>query len=101
MKTPIQEHIEWLKEKHKTVINHPYVEIGDCIEHAESMLEKEEVMIKYSYWEGVNLIISRLRNIHPRHLAEELISDFIEMQYTHFHLQVNDWYNKNFNTEKK
>lgn len=77
MKTPIQEHIEWLKEKHKTVINHPYVEIGDCIEHAESMLEKEKEVIKYSYWEGVK---------NPRHL---------------FDLQVNDWYNKNFNTEKK
>ena len=86
MKTPLQEHIEWLKEKHKTVINHPYVEIGDCIEHAESMLHNEEVMIKYSYWEGVNLIISRLRNTRPKHL---------------FDLQVNDWYNKNFNTKEK
>ena len=76
MKTPIQEHIEWLKEKHKTVINHPYVEIGDCIEHAESMLEKEEAMIKHSYWEGV---IKRA-------------DDFF---------QENDWYNKNFKTEKK
>jgi hypothetical protein len=80
MKTPIQEHIEWLKEKYKTLIDYQgrgvALEIGDCIEHAESMLEKEEVMIKYSYWEG---IIKRAPD------------DF----------QVNDWYNKNFNTEKK
>jgi len=74
MKTPLQEHIEWLKEKHKTVINHPYVEIGDCIEHAESMLEKEEVMIKYSYWEG----------------GQDVPCQF-----------VNDWYNKTFNTKEK
>ena len=78
MKTPLQEHIEWLKEKHKTVINHPYVEIGDCIEHAESMLEKEEVMIKYSYLEGANIYT-----------------------YEPVPLQANDWYNKNFNTENK
>lgn len=54
MKTPIQEHIEWLKEKYKILIEHEgqgvALEIGDCIEHAESMLEKEEAMIKYSYW---------------------------------------------------
>ena len=76
MKTPIQEHIEWLKEKHKTVINHPYVEIGDCIEHAESMLEKEEVMLKYSYWEG--------------------IEDDMQLK-----VSVNDWYNKTFNTKER
>ncbi len=78
MKTPLQEHIEWLKEKHKTVINHPYVEIGDCIEHAESMLEKEEVMLKYSYLEGANIYT-----------------------WGFVHLQVDDWYNKNFNTKEK
>ena len=79
MKTPIQEHIEWLKEKHKTGVNPkllPYVEIGDCIEHAESMLEKEEVMLKYSYWEG--------------------IEDDMQLK-----VSVNDWYNKTFNTKEK
>ena len=77
MKTPLQEHIEWLKEKHKTVINHPYVEIGDCIEHAESMLHTQEVIIKHSYWEGVKCGLYCL------------------------HFQVNDWYNKTFNTKEK
>ena len=81
MKTPIQEHIEWLKEKYKTLIDYQgrgvALEIGDCIEHAESMLAKEEVMIKYSYWEGVK--------------SGLYCDDF----------QVNDWYNKNFNTENK
>ena len=80
MKTPIQEHIEWLKEKYKTLIDYQgrgvALEIGDCIEHAESMLAKEEVMIKYSYWEGV-----------------------IKRSPDDFH--VNDLYNKNFNTENK
>ena len=56
MKTPIQEHIEWLKEKYKPTSYRlgTRLEIGDCIEHAESMLAKEEVMIKYSYWMGTN-----------------------------------------------
>ena len=49
MKTPMQEHIEWLKKEWKKwesagelgVALH----IGDCIEHAESMLEKEKEVI--------------------------------------------------------
>jgi len=80
MKTPIQEHIEWLKEKYKTLIEHEgqgvALEIGDCIEHAESMLDKEEEMIKYSYWEGGQ---------------DVPCADFT----------VNDWYNKTFNTKEK
>ena len=45
MKTPMQEHIEWLKKEKDEhgYEKHPYFECA--IEHAESMLEKEkEVM---------------------------------------------------------
>ena len=45
MKTPMQEHIEWLKKEKDShgYEKHPYFECA--IEHAESMLEKEkEVM---------------------------------------------------------
>jgi hypothetical protein len=42
MKTPMQEHIEWLKKEKDEhgYEKHPYFECA--IEHAESMLEKEE-----------------------------------------------------------
>jgi len=48
MKTPMQEHIEWLKKEKDEhgYEKHPYFECA--IEHAESMLEKEkEVMCQF------------------------------------------------------
>ena len=55
MKTPMQEHIEWLEDKYKTLLEQGYVgaayEIFDCISNAESLLEKEkEVMCEFA-WE--------------------------------------------------
>ena len=52
MKTPIQEHIEFLKKEWKKLVVEGQLgvalHIGDCIEHAESMLEKEkEVMCQF------------------------------------------------------
>ena len=50
MKTPMQEHIEWLKKEWKKLVIVGELgialHIGDCIEHAESMLEKEEEVMQ-------------------------------------------------------
>ena len=48
MKTPMQEHIEWLKKEKDEhgYEKHPYFECA--IEHAESMLEKEDDVSKQS-----------------------------------------------------
>jgi predicted nucleotidyltransferase len=56
MKTPMQEHIEWLKSEHKKYTDQARKEsslqvlgyafkIDDCIKHAESMLKKEREII--------------------------------------------------------
>ena len=62
MKTPMQEHLEWLKNEHKKYTDQARKEssmqilgyafkINDCIKHAESMLEKEkEAMCEFA-WE--------------------------------------------------
>ena len=45
-KTPMQEHIEWLNNEWKKLESKGELgialHIGDCIEHAESLLEKEK-----------------------------------------------------------
>ena len=55
MKTPMQEHIEFLKKEWLIVKNLEslgYIgvalHIGDCIEHAKSMLEEEDDVSKQS-----------------------------------------------------
>ena len=49
MKTPMQEHIEWLKEKYRNLVEQGFygtaLEIGHCINHAEAMLEKEKNLL--------------------------------------------------------
>ena len=49
MKTPMQEHIEWLKKEYKKLESMGELgialHIGDCIQNAESLLEKEKEMI--------------------------------------------------------
>jgi len=52
MKTPMQEHIEWLKKEKDEhgYEKHPYFECA--IEHAESMLEKEKEVIMDAYIEA-------------------------------------------------
>ena len=42
MKTPMQEHIEWLKEERGLYGYEKQAYFETAIEHAESMLEKEE-----------------------------------------------------------
>ena len=50
MKTPMQEHIEFLKKEWKKLESVGQLgvalHIGDCIEHAEALLEKEKAF----YW---------------------------------------------------
>jgi|DEB0MinimDraft_10_1074344.scaffolds.fasta_scaffold36892_6 hypothetical protein len=52
MKTPMQEHIEWLKKEKDEhgYEKHPYFECA--IEHAEAMLEKEKEHIVLSHING-------------------------------------------------
>ena len=55
IKTPIQELIEFMQKKFNILRENDLgtaLEIGDCIEHAESMLEKEKEVIMEAYWEG-------------------------------------------------
>ena len=57
MTTPIQEYIEFLKKEWKKLVVEGQLgvalHIGDCIEHAESMLEKEEEVIMDAYDTGL------------------------------------------------
>ena len=53
MKTPMQEHIEWLKKEYELILKlggeNQRLLIKDCIENAEAMLEKEkEVMCEFA-----------------------------------------------------
>jgi hypothetical protein len=76
MKTPMQEHIEWLKKEKDEYgyEKHPYFECA--IEHAESMLEEEkEVMVGFAY---------KCRNLMA---ADEFA--------------INHWYDKTFNTKER
>jgi hypothetical protein len=56
MKTPIQEHIKWLKERHKHFSSQWEMDIVAGLEyainHAEQMLEKEKEQIMDAYMEG-------------------------------------------------
>ena len=48
MKTPIQEHIEWMQEKLRILVecrDFSFAEVDECIQHAESMLKKERETI--------------------------------------------------------
>jgi len=57
MKTPMQEHIEFLKKEWKRLVVEGQLgvalHIGDCIKHAEAMLEKEEEVIMDAYDTGL------------------------------------------------
>jgi hypothetical protein len=52
MKTPMQKHIEWLKDKYRMLVEYEGVSEAliirsDCIKHAESMLDYEREYIKH------------------------------------------------------
>lgn len=66
MKTPMQQHIEMLKEKYHTLREQGYrgvaLDIAECIDHAESMLEKEKEAMKSVWLDGKN---SRINGQDP------------------------------------
>ena len=80
MKTPMQEHIEWLKKEWKKLESAGEIgialNIGDCIEHAESMLDKEKSVIMDAYTAG-------------------------ESDATHKMDSALNYYNETFNTNQK
>ena len=49
MKTSMQEHIEWMQERLRILVEYGDLsagtEVDQCIQHAESMLEKERKVI--------------------------------------------------------
>jgi hypothetical protein len=53
MKTPMQEHIEWMQEKLRILVEYKDLsagaEVDECIQHAEAMLEKEKEAIMNAY----------------------------------------------------
>ena len=53
MKTPLQEHIEWMQEKLRILVEYKDLssgaEVDECIQHAESMLKKEKEAIMNAY----------------------------------------------------
>jgi len=83
MKTTMQELLERVKEYRDSETS-PLVisRLNSICVDIIGMLAKEEVMIKHSYWMGV--------------IARAHGTDFIKPIE-----QVDDWYNKTFNTEKK
>ena len=58
MKTPMQEHIEWLKKEYKKLESMGELgialHIGDCIQNAESLLEKEKEVMSEIYAHDVS-----------------------------------------------
>lgn len=57
MKTPMQEHIEWLKKEHELIQRlggeNERLLIEDCIKNAESMLEKEKEVMESAWQDGM------------------------------------------------
>ena len=87
MKTPMQEHIEWLKGEHKKYTDQAQKEssmqilgyafkIDDCIKHAELMLEEEKEVMSQVYADG---------------------GDWDEVPQPRF----KNYYNQTFNTKEK
>ena len=75
MKTPMQEHIEWLKKEKDEhgYEKHPYFECA--IEHAEAMLEKEKEHIVLSHINGQSEFDTGARSIKNDKLAEQYYNE--------------------------
>lgn len=85
MKTPMQEHIEWLKKERKKLdwVSELgiAVHIGGCIEHAESLLEKEkEVMCEF---------------------AKYCLDKALDLDVRTAYINVEEYYYKTFKTKEK
>jgi len=86
MKTPMQEHIEWMQERLHILVEYGDLsagtEVDECIQHAESMLEKERKVIEDAHIEGQRVFDNYPHTEWTNHQAEE-------------------YYNKTFNTKEK
>ena len=84
MKTPMQEHIEWLKNEWKKLESKGELgialHIGDCIEQAESLLEKEKEVMCGIYDDAV-------AQIDTSYIGEEKYGE--------------QYYNETFNTKER
>ena len=83
MKTPMQEHIEWMQEKLRILVEYKDLsagaEVDECIQHAEAMLEKEKEVIVNAYIDGLGLEPYEVYSIQ----------------------QAKKYYNETFNTDEK
>lgn len=56
MKTPMQQHMEWLHKKYILHLQEEEtglaLEVWYCLKNAEQMLEKEKEVIENAYWDG-------------------------------------------------
>ena len=74
MKTPIQEHIQWLKKEYKKLESMGELgialHIGDCIQNAESLLEKEKEVMSEIYAHDVSQHRELLKALYKKHDEE-------------------------------
>jgi hypothetical protein len=79
MKTPMQEHIEWLKKEKDEhgYEKHPYFECA--IEHAESMLEKEKALLIKTHGN---------KKVYDSQIDPTIVTG-------------EEWYDKTFNTKER
>ena len=79
MKTPMQEHIEWMQEKLRILVEYKDLsagaEVDECIQHAEAMLEKERRAIVSAFAWG----------------------NITKVQYKSQHIAGEDYYNDRYN----
>lgn len=80
----MQEHIEWMQEKLRILVEYKDLsagaEVDECIQHAESMLEKEKEVIKNAYIEGC---------------GDNILCESTDKK------RAEEYYNETFNTEEK
>ena len=79
----MQEHIEWMQEKLRILVEYKDLsagaEVDECIQHAEAMLEKEKEVIVNAYIDGLGLEPYEVYSIQ----------------------QAKKYYNETFNTDEK
>ena len=76
MKTPMQEHIEWMQEKLRILVEYKDLstgaEVDECIQHAEAMLKKEKEVIMNAWIKSYD---SDCLQEHEKRLFAELYYD--------------------------